>query len=231
MAGTLAHLWVFNRVLEKLSGGEMAGKMKKSGKALENQLKEDSSGWRDPYKYDTHIKKGSLLASYGYLGATGPDLFYIPDDALDAMGTIDGEVFADLMHYNKTGGLVISALGKIREERQMSETTHSKAKLENKLAYWMGHMAHIATDVVVHPFVNSMAAAYHKNTKSFENSQGYFGNNIWKMHNKIEHYQDAWVRKYLFEKKAGFEGTTDWAVLDFPGPPPSISTKRKTPFW
>ena len=209
MAGTIAHLWVFHQVLKGFPDTGILGKLKKSDKALEAQLKKDFSTWRDLYNYSTYIKNNCLLASYGYLGATGPDLFYIPDDAFDAMGTIDGTVFADLMHYNKTGGLVIFALKKIKDKIRRSRSPGIRGKLEKQLGYWMGHVAHIATDVVVHPFVNTMAAAYHKNTKSFEHSEGSNWINIWKMHNKIEHYQDSWVRHALFEKKEGVKGTQE----------------------
>ena len=214
MAGMLTHFWVFHEAIKKFGWTGRIGRIRNSEQVLWDQQKRDI---RRPYYYKNYYPKNCCLASYGYLGAAGPDLFLVPDDAADAGGTgvIDGELLSSLMHYNKTGGFMIWYVDKLRRKMARTKSTAEFEKLSYHYAYALGHISHIATDVVIHPLVNTMAASYYRNeAKQFENSLGSNQINAWKLHHKVEHYQDAYVRANFFEGKEG--RPHEWRMLDFP---------------
>ena len=115
MAGTITHFWIFRKMLEGLPNTGLLERLKKSNEAMTKRIKYEAGGFFRGYNFGDHVGDDCLLASFGYFGATGPDLFLIPDDSFDAMGYIDGIAHSDLMHYNKTGTFVIFMLRYIKE--------------------------------------------------------------------------------------------------------------------
>ena len=215
MPGTITHFWIFRETLQALPAQGIVTSLRASNSWLEDRLRADTSTLRSHYNYDTYAAHG-LPASYGYFGSTGPDLFLIPDDSFDATGHIDGIEFSDAMHYNKTGSLVISNLDRIKRTLATNPNQAQTDRLHRLLAYWIGHITHIAADVMAHPLVNTMAGAYHTNPgRQFENSEGSNTVNIWKMHHRVEHYQDSYVRRWFFDDRLHLP-RNDWEMLAFP---------------
>jgi hypothetical protein len=152
------------------------------------------------------------IPSYAYLGCNGPDIYYM------ARGNPDenGKPGADILHYNKTGPNVIWALRQLK-------TILSERKLTVpevcRLAYWLGHISHIAADVIVHPFVNCIVGAYpddhceydadkEKGTGNsrFEPFGGIgWAMNLFKFHNVVEHWQDAYILRKVLQEREGFK--------------------------
>jgi hypothetical protein len=169
----------------------------------------------DSYDKYTISTDGTIIVpSYAYIGCNGPDLYYM------AAGNPDenGKPGADILHYNKTGPNVIWALRQLKAIRNRREYEYEEVC---KLAYWLGHISHIAADVIVHPFVNSIVAAYpddhceydsekEKGTGNsrFEPFGGWASSmNLFKFHNVIEHWQDAYVLRRIMipQERAGFK--------------------------
>ncbi len=215
MPGTITHFWIFRETLRRLPDRGAIAEMKQSNEALEARLRRDHSRWRSNYNYADYASD-SLLASYGYLGAAGPDLFLAPDDSFDAMVHIDGIELSDLMHYNKAGSFIIFLLRRIKRSLVLPRSSTRRTRYTLRLAYCIGHITHIAADVCMHPLVNTMAGAYHTNTpRQFENSEGGNPIDIFMMHHKIEHYQDSYTRTEFFENEARLPAD-DWEMLAFP---------------
>jgi len=215
MPGTITHFWIFRETLRRLPDRGAIADIKRSNEALETRLRRDHSRWRSHYNYADYASD-SLPASYGYLGAAGPDLFLAPDDSFDAMGHIDGIELSDLMHYNKAGSFIIFLLRRIKRFLFLPRSTTSNMRYTLRLAYCIGHITHIAADVCIHPLVNTMAGAYHTNTpRQFENSEGGNWIDIFMMHHKIEHYQDSYTRTEFFQNEARLPAD-DWEMLAFP---------------
>ncbi len=215
MPGTITHFWIFRQAVLGLPGQGIAADLKTSLTSFEERLRKDTSTWRSHYDFEEY-RKDSLLASYGFFGATGPDLFLIPDDSWDAMGDIDGITLSDFMHYNKVSGFAIWMLDRLKKRLAASTNADYKSRLNNQLAYCLGYISHVAADVMVHPLVNTMAGAYPTNpAQQFENSEGSNGINIWKLHHKVEHYQDSYTRSQFFAGEASLPAN-DWEMLCFP---------------
>ena len=127
-----------------------------------------------------------LPAGCAYLGACGPDLFYLEYGP-------DGTFIADLMHYNKTSLFMIWCLRQVKEQLKFVEMG-KKPELLNLFAYCLGHISHIAADIITHPYVNSIVGAYADNEKAFEGALfASSGSNAWRFHNILEQYQDAYI--------------------------------------
>lgn len=159
-------------------------------------------------QYDKDID--CVKAGCAYLGASGPDLFYLETIAVKGKAERKlGAFVADLMHYNKTGLFVIWNLRQLKPDMEWFPVVEV-SELCNRVAYCIGHISHIAADICVHPYVNSMVAAYPDNPVCFRNAQtmGLEGV-MWRFHNVMEHYQDVYVLNKLFygDRKfaAGFE--------------------------
>ncbi|MFC1792332.1 zinc dependent phospholipase C family protein [Planctomycetota bacterium] len=236
MPGTITHLWIFKETMFKdnmdflndfssepkketnnhkfvrefLNNIETShtnllktmGNVNWDQKTLTKKIK----GWKD--KDETGV-----LASYGYLGSNGPDLMSLPKNLWTA--TPAHEDLAALAHYNKTGALVIRNLAQLKLDINAGKWKENKGlrrTLECKLSYWLGHICHLAADIVAHPFVNSRAGALQLLQKNFRNFRGDLVTKLWKTHNIVEQLQDAYVKSYLF-KKPGWE---NWKQVDFP---------------
>lgn len=125
----------------------------------------------------------SILQGCAYIGCCGPDLFYLE------LGS-EGVFLADLLHYNRSGPFIVRWLCELRENAVY--LAKGKPQYIRQLAYCLGHISHIAADIVIHPFVNSIVGAYPENAKKYVDARG-SAPPLWKFHNKLEHYQDAYV--------------------------------------
>lgn len=135
---------------------------------------------------------GADIPTLAYLGALGPDVPYLGGSIFRSAflgsrykGKASGKSrWADALHYNRSGDYVFALLARLPHITSLT--------LQRKLlAYVFGYLTHIAGDVIVHPFVNSFAGAYHDQTdpQAFFN----FGMHFW-----VEMCQDAATAKSLF---------------------------------
>jgi hypothetical protein len=92
---------------------------------------------------------GVALSVWAYLGANGPDIPYLTG----APFRTTGKRWADLMHYKHTGSFPMRLL----EGAAVLDNAATRSAL---LAYTLGYLTHIATDIAAHPYVNSVAGAY-----------------------------------------------------------------------
>jgi hypothetical protein len=141
--------------------------------------------------------EAGVLAGCAYMGACGPDLFYIEYDT-------EGEFVADLLHYNRTGPFIVRWLADLRL-RAASLRMGLGGVYERQLAYCLGHISHIAADITIHPYVNSIVGAYPENAVCFKNARGLLPKLQWKFHNILEHYQDAYIlhRRFIAQEGLG----------------------------
>ena len=121
----------------------------------------------------------------GFLGATGPDIFYIGADYTH---------ISDYHHYKNCGFFV----------KNLYEGGDKSALVEN-LA--VGFLSHIATDLVIHPFVNKLVGKYQEHIIKEINIPGpviVAGakslSSTFFAHNMVEFAQDYYVQTYLFKK-------------------------------
>jgi hypothetical protein len=83
------------------------------------------------------------------LGAVSPDLPYL-------CVTDDADLWADRMHYEKTGEFVRVAAGAVS---QIADAADRAAAL----AWLLGYASHLVADTVVHPVVNAIVGPYRFN--------------------------------------------------------------------
>ncbi len=83
------------------------------------------------------------------LGAVSPDYPYL---ALDDSGAA---VWADEMHYTRTGEMIHSGINHLREMEGEAQ--------QKGLAWLLGYAAHVATDVTIHPVVMKKVGPYEEN--------------------------------------------------------------------
>src|SRR5438270_12890176 len=105
-----------------------------------------------------------------YLGALAPDISYFQKGNFKKK-TLDyrrqnrfnpphsignGVSWADLLHFNRSGDVLLAFL---------EHTAHipSPALRSQALAFAMGYLSHIATDIALNPCINALAGAYHYN--------------------------------------------------------------------
>jgi len=126
----------------------------------------------------------------GFLGSTGPDIFYIGDDYTH---------ISDYHHY-KNCGLFVKNLYE----------GGGKSLLSERLA--MGFICHMATDLVIHPFVNRLVGKYQEHIITSINIPGPIIptpaitlSNAFFAHNMVEFAQDYYVQTYLFDKNRAFQ--------------------------
>jgi hypothetical protein len=142
---------------------------------------------KDPSKYDN---SDCYLPGFAYLGSAGGDIFYWESGE-------EATFIADYLHYNRVGPFAVSVLRKIKEKYIDNPNVFDDI-YQYRLAYMLGFICHIAGDVIVHPFIDSIVRAYDDDMKRFENPRGvaqYI--DLWKYHNVLEHWQDDYI---LFEK-------------------------------
>jgi hypothetical protein len=190
--GFTTHTYICYRALqETLSDSDSYGPFARIASshalALSHAKSNDPKGLTDDAE--------AVLAGCAYIGACGPDLFYIEYSK-------EGEFVADLLHYNRTGPFIVRWLTDLRQ-RVRSLKSGLAPPLERQLAYCLGHISHIAADITIHPYVNSIVGAYPENGKNFENARGILTENKWKFHNILEHYQDAYILHHRFIDQEG----------------------------
>jgi hypothetical protein len=85
-----------------------------------------------------------------FLGAVSPDYPYFGK----------GTPWADRMHREKTDGVVLKSLARIREMRGHAPGSDTWRKC---LAWLLGYVSHVAADVTIHPIVNLKVGTYELN--------------------------------------------------------------------
>lgn len=187
MPGTATHNWILYRTLREFGAAS----------ALTKEVQKSHDAVRD-WAQKAAAERGDgadeldrfHLAGCAYVGACGPDLFY-----LDLGST--GTVIADLLHYNRSGPYMIWCLRRVKQQLEAVEAGLN-TNLLRQYAYCLGHISHIAADIVIHPYVNSIVGAYPDQSKDFRNARGKLLKNLWKFHNILEHHQDSYVLHRLF---------------------------------
>ncbi|MFL5589705.1 MAG: zinc dependent phospholipase C family protein [Ktedonobacteraceae bacterium] len=116
------------------------------------------------------IFPGSDISAMAYLGALAPDISYFQrgnfkkkildyrrQNRFNPPSSIGkGVPWADLLHFNRSGDVLLAFL---------EHTAHipSPALRSQALAFAMGYLSHIATDIALNPCINALAGAYHSN--------------------------------------------------------------------
>lgn len=92
------------------------------------------------------------------VGSVGPDLPYasIADD--DYFFKTESEL-ADLFHYTHTNQLVLQAFDTVKEMK----TTESLKIAKRVFCFFLGYVAHIVADGIIHPFVRDKVGDYSQN--------------------------------------------------------------------
>lgn len=98
------------------------------------------------------------------LGAVSPDYPYL------AIGSKGASEWADLMHYQHTGGMVRAGVDAVKT---LTGTVRDKA-----LAWLLGYAAHVITDATIHPVVELKVGPYAENKTA---------------HRRCEMHQDAHI--------------------------------------
>lgn len=91
----------------------------------------------------------SQRTQYIELGCVSPDYPYL------AIASSAQNKWADLMHYEKTGDIIICAIKHCR--------TLEGDALEKCFAWLCGYMAHVAADITIHPVVELKVGPYEEN--------------------------------------------------------------------
>jgi len=102
------------------------------------------------------------------LGCVSPDYPYL------MVGDAHANAWADLMHYECTGEMIIAGIERVR---QLTGTLQQKA-----LAWLFGYAAHVITDATVHPIIQLKVGPYAQNKTA---------------HRRCEMHQDAYVFQRL----------------------------------
>jgi len=91
-----------------------------------------------------------LAANYQFvfLGAESPDLPYL------SVG-VDGNQWADAMHYTRTNSQVISGFEALRQAWPQRTPAD-----EVKFAWLLGYVSHMVADATVHPIVQAIVGPY-----------------------------------------------------------------------
>jgi hypothetical protein len=113
------------------------------------------------------IFPGSDISAMAYLGALAPDiscfqkgnfkkkiLDYRQRNPFSSQPSKGSDVpWSDLLHCNRSGDVLLAFL---------EQTTHipSPALRSQALAFAMGYLSHIATDIALNPCINALAGAY-----------------------------------------------------------------------
>src|SRR2546421_7173735 len=116
------------------------------------------------------IFPGSDISAMAYLGALAPDISYFQrgnfkkkildyrrQNRFNPPPPIgNGVLWADLLHFNRSGDVLIAFL---------EHTAHYPlpALRRQALAFAIGYLAHIATEIALNPCINALAGAYHSN--------------------------------------------------------------------
>jgi hypothetical protein len=111
---------------------------------------------------------GSDISAMAYLGALAPGIHYFQrgnfrkkvlnsrqHNGLGSQAPArDNVCWADLLHFHRSGDVLLAFLEHIA-------AIPSPALRSQALAFAMGYLSHIATDIALNPCLNALAAAYH----------------------------------------------------------------------
>jgi hypothetical protein len=125
------------------------------------------------------------------LGAVSPDYPYLH---LMHKGS---KIWADLMHYERTGE-------PIKRGIELARALHGEDQ-EIVVAWLMGYAAHVVTDLTIHPVVELRVGAYAENSKA---------------HRVCELHQDAYIFQRMNLDEVGRSEHLDtgiWGCCDAPG--------------
>jgi hypothetical protein len=86
-----------------------------------------------------------------FLGAVSPDLPYLSFE----FGKVN---WADVMHYEKTNGIVVSGFEKLQ-----SLCSNKTLSDEAKYIWLMGYVSHLIADATIHPVVQAIVGRYEDN--------------------------------------------------------------------
>ncbi len=141
----------------------------------------------------TPLAKAALMenAQFCDLGAVSPDYPY-----LNITHQRD-QAWADLMHHENTGQMIIKGVEMVRA---MSGQARDKA-----FAWLLGYVAHVVTDVTIHPVVQLKVGPYVGNERA---------------HRICEMHQDAHIFQLLNVGEVGLAEYLDsgiWKCCDTPG--------------
>lgn len=195
MPGLTTHTYILYKALSTYAGeSSLFAKVKASHEKAVGYARKDE---HSQFSFDHDCS----AAGAAYIGACGPDLFYL--EMFNNWAAGSAGFLADLMHYNKTGPYMLWCLRNVKKSLPAAEED-LRHDLLLQFAYCLGHISHIAADITMHPYVNSIVRAYPDNAKSFEDARGWNGLNVWRFHNTLEQYQDAYVLHRCFFKDEGF---------------------------
>jgi hypothetical protein len=118
---------------------------------------------------------GSDISAMAFLGALAPNLSYhlphnlryklravplrarwpLPWQPLESGATLPTEalVWADLLHHHRSGDLVLLLL-------EQAAAIPAPALRSQTLAFALGYLTHLATDIAVHPYINALVDLY-----------------------------------------------------------------------
>jgi hypothetical protein len=92
------------------------------------------------------------------VGALGPDLPYASVADSDFIFSSQSEL-ADKFHYEKTNEIPLRAFAHIRSIRDEL----SSVSLRNHFSFFLGYLAHVVADGIIHPFVRDKVGDYKAN--------------------------------------------------------------------
>jgi hypothetical protein len=181
MAGTMVHFYVMREYLiskgAKIDGDYISqSEYAKYTKSTQGYVKE----------------KENDVYSSAFLGATGPDIFYMAT-VFSKMGGNYGH-YSDFMHY-KNAGLFIKNLYSLKSE-------YSSNEHKRHIDYLCkGFISHVATDLVYHPFVNSLVGKYEEHLVKSVDITGIpgFVDGNFPAHLMVEMAQDYYVMNSLWK--------------------------------
>jgi hypothetical protein len=193
MPGYITHQYICHRVLDTIGRNDPLEPLAALARNHHDSLAHSRAGNIDELTESGHF----VPVGCAHIGACGPDMFY-PE-----MPYEHAAFYSDLMHYNRTGQFLVRWLLDLRDQNEMLRSGLSNDLLW-KFCYVVGHATHIAADIVVHPYVNSIVTAYPLLQKLYEDFRGWNPLNIWKFHNILEAIQDSYVWHEKYQRDAGF---------------------------
>jgi len=144
---------------------------------------------------------GSDISAMAYLGALAPDMtYYAPSNFREKMTdrrlqrssiqlpATNNAPWADLLHNKRSGDVLLAFLEFIAD-------VPSPALRSQALAFAMGYLSHIATDIALNPYINALAAAY---DRSEVPGMGVF--NRLGAHFFVELYLDEYIASVYFHR-------------------------------
>jgi len=204
MAGTLTHFYVMREYLAKIEGFKIDGEFTFAKEEIKEEINRMSTEYGHILEQEGTLPPKPNIVQYekirqsttsandkysaAFLGATGPDIFYMPTlrsavqnkavkygkkaillapaipcvaPELATISTMSFSAdkakklfhFSDYMHY-KNGALFVKNL------YEYAQTISNEADKEHVVWLCKGFLSHIATDLVIHPFVNSLVGKY-----------------------------------------------------------------------